>query len=95
MRLTTTLRAGRIHFAVHVIPRASRAEIAGEREGALLIRVTAAPAEDAANEAVVALLAKALDVARGEVSIERGGRARDKAMSVPESARGRLRALRS
>ena len=84
-------RAGdRIVLSVRVTPRASANAIAGEREGALLVRVTAAPVEGAANAAVVALLAKALGVAPSSVRIERGATARTKTVSVPAGAEGRL-----
>jgi uncharacterized protein len=80
----------RIRFGVHVIPRASRNAASGERDGALVVRVTAAPVDGAANAAVVALIAKALGLARGEVAVERGERSRDKVVSVPAAARERL-----
>ncbi len=88
-----TRHADRITFDVRVTPRAARAAVGGEREGALLVRVTAPPAEGAANAAVVTLLARALDVAPGELRIERGATARSKSVSAParaEPALGRL-----
>ena len=81
---------GRLIFSVRVTPRASANAIAGEREGVLLVRVTAAPAEGAANRAVVALLAKALDVAPSTVRIEAGAGARTKRVSVPAEAEAGL-----
>ena len=56
----------------------------------LLVRVTAAPADGAANAAVVRLLGKALDVAPSTIRIESGGAARVKRVSVPAEAEGRL-----
>jgi hypothetical protein len=44
-------------LAVRVIPRARRDEVGGERAGRLLVRTTAAPVDDAANEAVRRLVA--------------------------------------
>lgn len=38
-----------ISFAVRVVPRASRSEIVGERDGILRVRIAAAPVEGAAN----------------------------------------------
>ena len=38
-------------------PRASRSEITGERDGALVVRVTAPPVDGRANAALCALLA--------------------------------------
>ena len=42
-------------FAVHVIPRASKNEIAGLEGEQIKIRLTAPPVEGEANEALVAL----------------------------------------
>jgi uncharacterized protein (TIGR00251 family) len=67
---------------VRVQPRARRDEIAGEREGRLLVRVTAAPVEGKANEAVRRLLAKRLGVAPGRVAVGRGQASRDKLIEV-------------
>lgn len=75
------------------MPRASRSEVAGSRDGALLVRVTAPPVEGAANEAVVRLLSRAIGVAASDVAIERGGAARRKVVSVPAAAVARLEEL--
>lgn len=91
--LTVRRDGERVFFSVRVTPRASANEVAGEREGVLLVRVTAPPAEGKANEAVVALLAKALDVPRSAVRLERGAAARTKRVSVPQAAEADLRRL--
>jgi uncharacterized protein (TIGR00251 family) len=67
---------------VRVQPRARRDEIAGEREGRLLVRVTAAPVDGKANQAVRRLLAKRLGVAPGRVAVARGQAGRDKLIAV-------------
>jgi uncharacterized protein len=67
---------------VRVQPRARRDEIAGERDGRLLVRVTATPVDGKANVAVRKLLARSLGVAPGEVRIVRGETARDKLIEV-------------
>jgi len=67
---------------VRVQPRASRAAIAGWRDGALAIRVTAPPVEGAANAAVRALLAEALDVPPAQVRVVRGAHGRDKLVRI-------------
>ncbi len=85
----------RISFLVRVTPRASADSVGGERDGALLVRVTAPPVENAANDATVALLAKALGLPRSAVRLERGAAARGKRISVPASAREVLDALAS
>jgi uncharacterized protein (TIGR00251 family) len=83
----------RLRFTIRVTPRASASAVAGERDGALLIRVTAPPVEGKANEAVIALLAEALGVPRSSVGIERGAAARTKRVSVPAGAESALRRL--
>jgi uncharacterized protein (TIGR00251 family) len=65
-----------------VQPRAGRDEIAGERDGAIVVRVTAPPVEGRANAALVKLLAKRIGVARGTVSVVRGRRSRDKLVRI-------------
>ena len=67
---------------VRVQPRASRQEIAGERAGALLIRVTAPPVGGAANDAVRKLIAKRTGVAKRSVEIVSGERGRDKLVRI-------------
>jgi uncharacterized protein (TIGR00251 family) len=83
----------RLRFTIRVTPRASTNAVAGERDGALLIRVTAPPVEGKANEAVIALLAEALGVPRVSVRLERGAAARTKRVSVPAGAERALRGL--
>jgi len=83
----------RVSFAVRVTPRASANVVAGVREGALVVRVTAPPARGKANDAVVALLAKALGVPRGQVRVEGGAAARTKRVSAPHAAAAALERL--
>jgi uncharacterized protein (TIGR00251 family) len=79
---------------IRVQPRSRRDELAGERDGALLVRVTAPPVEGKANDAVRRLLAKRLGIAPGRVSVVRGASSRDKVVEVEgvdeESARRAL-----
>jgi uncharacterized protein YggU (UPF0235/DUF167 family) len=86
-------RDGRAHFAVRLIPRASRTTVAGVREGVLYVRVTAAPVGGAANRALVELLGKTLRVGVTAVRIESGGTSSRKRLSVPHEARARLQTL--
>jgi uncharacterized protein len=67
---------------VRVQPRASRTELAGERDGRLLVRVTAPPADGKANAAVRALLAKRLRVPQASIRIAAGQTGRDKRITV-------------
>ena len=47
-------------------PRAARDEIVGDRDGILIVRLTAPPVEGRANQALCRLLASRLGVARHE-----------------------------
>ena len=69
-------------LAIRVQPRAKRTEVAGERGGAVLIRVSAPPVDGKANEAVCRLVAERAGVPRSAVRIVRGERARDKLVRV-------------
>jgi len=83
----------RVTFAIRVTPRASANAVAGERDGVLVLRVTAPPVEGKANDAVADLLAKALGVAPGAVRVVRGARARTKRVSIPLAAEAALHRL--
>lgn len=67
---------------VRVIPRASRAGIAGTRDDALLVRLNAPPVEGAANAELVEIIARALGVPRRAVTIVSGERGRNKRLLV-------------
>lgn len=73
---------GGVLLSVRVIPRANRPGIDGTRGGALLVRLGAAPAEGAANEELVEVIARALDVPRRSVTIAAGARSRSKRVRV-------------
>ena len=65
-------------LAIRVVPRASRAGIAGVRGEAVLVRLGAAPVDGAANAELVDTLARALDLPRRAVNIIAGARSRTK-----------------
>ena len=67
---------------IRVIPRAGRTTLAGRRGDAVLIRVAAAPVDEAANQELTAFLARLLDVPRRSITIEAGERSRDKRVRV-------------
>jgi uncharacterized protein (TIGR00251 family) len=72
----------RATLRVRVQPRARADEIAGEREGALLVRVTAPPEGGRANEAVRRLIARRLRIGPTRVEVVRGAASRDKLVRV-------------
>jgi uncharacterized protein (TIGR00251 family) len=77
---------------VRVVPRAQRDEIAGERGGRLLVRVTAPPVEGAANASLCRLVARRAGVPPRQVSIVRGQTSRDKLVRVEGLTDADLRA---
>jgi uncharacterized protein (TIGR00251 family) len=79
---------------VRVTPRAARNEIAGERDGVLLVRVTAAPEGGKANAAVCRVIAKALRVGASHVSVIRGAGSRDKLLRIDGRSDADLAVLR-
>lgn len=85
---------------VRVTPRSSKPGIGGWRAGPdgreeLEVRIAAAPAEGAANDALIRLLAGALGVPKSRLSIAAGQTSRHKRIAVPmtaDQARRRLAA---
>jgi uncharacterized protein (TIGR00251 family) len=67
---------------VRVIPRAGRSGVAGTRDGALLVRLNAAPVEGAANAELVEVIAKTLGVPKRSVTIVAGARSRQKRVGI-------------
>ena len=82
MNLRIEQRGGTVRIPVRAQPRASRSEIAGEHDGALRVRLAAPPVEGAANDELVRLIARVLDVPRSAVRIVAGERGRTKVVEV-------------
>jgi uncharacterized protein (TIGR00251 family) len=77
---------------VRVSPRASRDELAGERGGALVVRLTAPPVEGQANAALVRFLARHLGLPPSAVSVTQGAKTRDKVLLFAGARADELRA---
>ncbi len=71
-----------VAIAVRVIPRAGRSGLAGTRGDALLVRLQSPPVEGAANEELIEVLARALQVPKRAVTIVAGDRSRQKRVRV-------------
>jgi uncharacterized protein len=67
---------------VRVIPRAGRSGFAGLRDGALLVRLAAAPVDGAANDELIALIAKTLRIPKRDITIVSGERSRSKRIRI-------------
>lgn len=68
--------------AIRVIPRAKRDEVGGTRGGRLVVRTTAAPVDEKANDAVCRLLAAHFGVSPRHVEIATGHHSRDKVVVI-------------
>jgi uncharacterized protein (TIGR00251 family) len=69
-------------LTVRVIPRSPKSAITGRRGDALVVRLSAPPVDDAANEALVRLLSETFERPRRDVSIVSGHKSRDKRVTI-------------
>jgi len=69
-------------FAVRIVPRASRSEIAGEHNGALRVRIAAPPVSGAANRELVRTLAKIFKLPQNAVEIVSGATSKNKTVRL-------------
>ena len=75
-------RADSTLLRVRVQPRARSDEVVGWAGATLRVRVHAAPVDGEANQALLALLARAFRVPRSAITLVRGRHARDKLVRV-------------
>ena len=73
-------------LTIKVTPRASKNAVDGWRNGQLIVRVTAAPVDAAANDAVIALFAGALRIPKRDITIVRGASSRTKVLAFAHLA---------
>lgn len=67
---------------IRLQPRGGRDQVVGERDGAVLIRISAPPVDGKANAALIAFVAKTMGVPKSAVSIVRGETSRSKVIRV-------------
>jgi uncharacterized protein len=80
-------------FAVRIVPRASRSEIAGEYNGALRIRIAAPPVEGAANRELIRLLARMFNLPQNAVAIVSGAGSKNKIVRIAGADSAKLEQL--
>jgi len=69
-----------LEIRIYVQPRAKRSEVSGTHNGALKIKVTAPPVEDAANRAVTEFMASLLCIPKSKLRITAGSHSRHKTL---------------
>jgi uncharacterized protein len=67
---------------LHVQPRAKRSEVVGLHDGALKMKVTAPPVDDAANRAIIEFFSKLLGISKSHLQILAGEKSRDKTLQI-------------
>ena len=67
---------------VRVTPRGGRDTIVGWRDGALAVRIAAAPVEGAANSSLLKMIARRLGVPPSSVTLVAGTRSRMKVVEI-------------
>lgn len=77
---------------VRLQPRGGRTEVVGERDGVIVVRVTAPPVDGRANEALCSFIAEQASVPKRAVSVVAGERSRDKVVRVEGLEMRELRA---
>ncbi len=80
-----------VSFAVKVVPRARKDEIAGVEGTALKVRLNAPPVEGKANQALVRFLVARCGVTQADVEIVRGSTSRHKLVRVRGLTAGELK----
>jgi uncharacterized protein (TIGR00251 family) len=78
---------------IRLQPRGGRDQVMGERDGAVLIRISAPPVDGKANAGLIAFVAKTLGVPKGSVAIVRGETSRNKVIRVDGLAPEDVRAV--
>ena len=77
----TRTQASRLLVTCHVTPRARQERIACEG-GKLRVWLHAPPVDGAANEALIALFARALKLPKRAITLERGATIRQKTLAI-------------
>lgn len=75
-------REDELLIRIFVQPRSSKNEMAGCREGAFKIRLTAPPVDGAANKACCEFLGKFFGVSKSSVTVESGEASRTKQVAI-------------
>ena len=83
---------GGLLLRLHVQPRAAHNQVAGLQGEALKLRLTSPPVDGKANKAVLATLARLLDLPKSCLSLRSGLQSRTKTVRIENADEAQLRA---
>ena len=83
---------GSLLLRLHVQPRAAHNQVAGLQGEALKLRLTSPPVDGKANKAVIAFLARLLDLPKSCLSLRSGLQSRTKTVRIENADEAQLRA---
>jgi uncharacterized protein len=93
MALEISESQGRLLLRLRVSPGARKARINGEHDGALKLSVQEPAEKGKANEGVIRLLARSLDIPEGRIELINGHASRDKRVAIKGTTEDALQAL--
>jgi len=93
MRPTVSAQGDRVLLELHVVPRAAKTAIAGVHDGRVKVSLAAPPVDGAANDALVAFIAKTLGRPKRDVELIRGETSRKKTLAIRGVTLAAVRAL--
>ncbi len=79
-----------VRIEVKALPRSSKNQVQGEQDGALKVKLAAAPVDGEANQALVKYLASYLDIPRRNVVLLKGESSRNKVLEIKGLSREQL-----
>ena len=83
---------GSLLLLLHVQPRAAHNQVAGLQGEALKLRLTSPPVDGKANKAVIATLARLLDLPKSCLTLRSGLQSRTKTVRIENADEARVRA---
>ncbi|MFO8058315.1 MAG: DUF167 domain-containing protein [bacterium] len=75
---------------VKLKPRSGRDSIEGVKQDRLVVKVSAPPADNKANQALIAFLARKLKIPASDLQIKAGAKSRNKTVLVPGAEKKRV-----
>jgi uncharacterized protein (TIGR00251 family) len=75
----------------HIVPKAKKNKVMGERGDAIKIKLRAPALEGRANAALRSLLAEELKISESQITIERGHKSREKLIRIEGLSEGEVR----